>query len=71
VVSGTATNWLLTCPAGQAAGAVLGIQPGKSEPTVRQYALRNGEFGQGFDVTFSLACTVADPQSLYWSTGTT
>ncbi len=69
IVEGSATNWLLTCPSDQAAGVVIGALGGKVEPTIRHYALTQGEWGAGFDVKLDLACTVVDPKSLYFSTG--
>ncbi len=69
VVKGSAANWLLTCPSDQAAGVVVGVRDGLAEPSIRHYKLTNGQWGMGFDIVFDLACTIADPTGVYFSTG--
>jgi len=69
IVAGTATNWMLACPAEQAAGIVVGAIGGNLTPRIRTFEPGEGRWGVGFDASLSLACTALDAQSLYWSTG--
>lgn len=69
LLAGNGTNWLLAAPADQAASIVLGLLNGQAEPRVRHFTLGEGQWGIGFDVSFSCGATAIDGRPLYWSTG--
>jgi len=69
IIEGSLTDWMLACPSEQAPGVVVGSLGGRVEPTIRNYELREGEWGLGFDIFLDLACTVVDGKPLYFSTG--
>lgn len=70
-LAGNGTNWLLAAPAAQAPSIVVALLNGKSEPTVRQFALKGGEgWGFGFDVAFNCGVSAVDGKPLYFSAGT-
>ena len=70
VRTGSSTNWMLAAPAAQAPSIILGLLNGQAEPTVRSFTLdKGGEWGIGFDVSFSCGVAAVDGKPLYWSDG--
>jgi len=69
VVAANGTSWLLACSSDQAAGVVVGFLNGRGEPRIRRFELTGGAWGFGFDVSFSVGVTAADPRALYLSLG--
>jgi HK97 family phage prohead protease len=61
-------HWLLAAHAEQRPSIVLSLLNGATEPRVRQFALDGGQWGLGFDVSFSCAATALDGRPLYFST---
>ncbi len=68
-IEANGTSWLLAAPGEQAAGIVLALLNGQTEPRIRSYELDQGEWGTGFDVSFSCAAAAVDGRPLYWSSG--
>jgi hypothetical protein len=61
-------HWLLAAPGDQKPSIVLSLLNGQTEPRVRQFALDRGQWGVGFDVSFSCAAAAVDGKGLYYST---
>ena len=60
-------HWLLAATGEQKPSIVLSLLNGQTEPRVRQFALDRGQWGIGFDVSFSCAAAALDGRPLYYS----
>ncbi len=69
LLQGNDKIWLLAAPAAQAPSIVLAALNGRVEPTIRTFALDQGQWGIGWDISLSVAAAAVDGRPLYWSVG--
>lgn len=67
--TGSATNWLLAASASSMPAIVVVARDGVFTPRLRRYALSQGEWGFGWDVSLDLTVVACSHFGLYWSTG--
>lgn len=70
LLTANGSNWMLAASAAQSPSLVLATLDGMNSPTVRTYALRQGQWGWGFSINFDCAAFALDGKGLYWSSGT-
>jgi phage head maturation protease len=69
VRSGAANYWLLSVPASQHTGLVVGFLNGRSTPQVRTYKLKMGQWGIGVDLVLDFGCTIVSSAGMVLGTG--
>jgi hypothetical protein len=67
--AGTATNWFLLAPVGEAPVVEVAYLSGRQEPTVRRFALKGGEWGFAYDVKLDIGALVLGWRGSYKATG--
>jgi phage head maturation protease len=69
VRSGGETYWLLSAPASQHAGLVIGFLNGRTAPQVRTYKLPMGQWGIGVDLVLDFGCTIVSSSGMVLGIG--
>ncbi len=67
--AGTATNWLLTAPAGSRPTIAVGGLDGNLKPQIRRFELGIGQYGVGWDIVLDIGCAALDYRGAYFSLG--
>ena len=69
IVTGSATNWMLTAPASSRPSIVVGGLNGNLMPRVRRFNLDHGQWGVAWDVSLDIGAAAIDYRSVYYAAG--